>query len=78
MIDEDRSTDGKLFISTDNAFHSTVQGTLHTDQYNTTFFVRKNQMSSEFMGKIYAASGRLLLIAEADRVLCHLMMFKNF
>ena len=30
---------------------------------------------TEFMQKIYAASGNLLLIAEADRVLCHLVMF---
>ena len=35
-------------------------------------------LTGEFIRKIYAASGNLLtvLIAGADRVLCHLAMFK--
>ena len=44
----------------------------------STFYVLIGQnLTGECMRKIYTASWNLLTIAEADRVLCHLVMFKT-
>ena len=60
LFHEDRLTDGKLLISTDNErFLLNCSRYFAHRSIRHNIFVRKNQVSSEFMRKIYAASGRL-------------------
>ena len=48
----------------------------HWSRSTSNFYVLIGQnLTGEFMRKIYAASWNLLLIAGADRVLCHLVVF---